>query len=53
MDETASDAGDKEVVIDHELDGVLKSLATGVKHLIEALGLGDGARETVQDEAAN
>lgn len=53
VDQTASDTGDEEGVVDLKLNGVLELLLTGRKHLIQALGLGDSPRETVQDETVN
>lgn len=50
--QTAGDAGDKERVIDLKLDGVVEVLAAGLEHRIEAVGLGNSAGETVEDEAA-
>jgi len=49
--ETASDAGDKELVGDLELDGVLERLRLGLEHAVELDGLGDSAREAIEDEA--
>lgn len=51
MHETAGDAGDEQLVGDLELDGVLERLLLEVKHAVELLGLGNGARESVKDEA--
>jgi hypothetical protein len=51
VDETTGDAGDEEVVVDEELDGVLEGLLAGSEHLVELLSLGDITGETVEDEA--
>lgn len=53
VDETASDTGDEEGVIDLELNGVLELLLAGGKHLVQTLSLGDSAGETVQDETVD
>jgi hypothetical protein len=49
--EAASDAGNKKLVGDLELDGVLQRLRLALEHAVELDGLGNGARETVEDEA--
>lgn len=51
VDETTGDTRDKQLVVDAELNGVLERLLAGLEHVVEALGLGDSARETVEDEA--
>jgi hypothetical protein len=51
VDETAGDTGDEQVVVDAELNGVLERLLAGLEHGVEALSLGDGTREAVEDEA--
>jgi hypothetical protein len=51
VDETAGDTRDEQAVVDAELDGVLERLLAGLEHVVEALGLGNGAREAVEDEA--
>lgn len=51
VDETASDTGDEKLVSDLELDGVLERLGLGLEHAVELDGLGNGARETIEDEA--
>lgn len=52
VDQTAGDARYEELVVNLELDGVLEGLVALAEHLVETLGLGDGAGETVKDEAA-
>ena len=52
VDETASDAGDEQGIIDLQLNGVLQGLVALAQHGVEALGLGHGAREAVEDKAA-
>jgi hypothetical protein len=49
--ETTSDTGDEELVGDLELDGVLERLGLGLEHAVELDGLGDSAREAIEDEA--
>ena len=49
--ETASDTGDEKLVGDLELDGVLERLGLCLEHAVELDSLGNGARETVEDEA--
>lgn len=51
VNETTGDTGDEQAVVDAELNGVLERLLTGLEHGVEALGLGDGTREAVKDEA--
>ena len=51
MDEAAGDAGDEEVVVDLEFDGVFEGLGFGGQHLVELFGLGDCSGEAVEDEA--
>jgi len=51
VDEAAGDAGDEEGVVDLKLDGVLELLVTGLEHGVEALGLGHGTGEAVEDES--
>ena len=52
VNEPAGDTGDEEAVVDLHLDGVVEAaLARFLEHGVEALGLGDGTRETVKDEA--
>ncbi len=50
MDQTASDAGYQETVVDLKLDGVLEGLALVCEHAVELLGLGHGSWEAVEDE---
>ena len=50
MDETAGDTGNEESIVNLELNGVLELLVTLDEHLVEALGLGNCARKTVEDE---
>jgi hypothetical protein len=50
--ETASDTGDKKLVGDLELDGVLERLRLGLEHAVELDSLGNSAREAIEDEAA-
>jgi hypothetical protein len=45
------DTGNKKLVGDLELDGVLQRLVLGLEHAVELDGLGNGAREAVEDEA--
>lgn len=52
MDQTAGNTRDEELVVDLELDSVLKGLLRGVEHAVELLGLGDRSWEAVEDEAA-
>jgi hypothetical protein len=49
--ETASNTGDEELVGDLELDGVLKRLGLGLEHAVELDGLGNSAREAIENEA--
>lgn len=51
VDETARDARDEKGVVDLELDRVLQGQVALAEHGVETLGLGDGAREAVEDEA--
>jgi hypothetical protein len=51
VDETAGDTRDEQLVVDAELNGVLERLLAGLEHVVEALGLGDSAREAVKNEA--
>lgn len=51
VDETAGDSRNKELVVNAELNGVLERQASLVEHVVEALGLGDSARETIEDES--
>jgi hypothetical protein len=53
MDETASNAGDEERVVDLELDCVLQGLLGGFKHAVELLSLDNRSWEAVEDEAVN
>lgn len=53
VDETASDTGNEEGVVDLQLNGVLELLLAGEKHLVQTLGLGDSSGETVQDETVD
>lgn len=50
--QTAGDTGDEQGVVNLQFNGVLKFLLAGSKHVIQALGLSDSPRETVQDETA-
>lgn len=50
VNETAGDALDEERVVDLELDGVLQGLTPLLQHGIETLGLGDSAREAVENK---
>lgn len=52
VDKATGDAGDEERIVDLQLDGVLQLLLALRKHGIEALRLGNGARETVENESA-
>lgn len=49
--QAAGDTGHKEGVVDLQLNGVLERELAGGKHVIQTFGLGDGAREAVQNEA--
>ena len=40
------------VIVDLELDGVLEPLVPLLKHLVEPLGLDDGAGKAVEDESS-
>jgi hypothetical protein len=51
VDQAARDARDEQLVVDLELDRVLQGLLALAEHLVEALGLRDGAGEAVEDEA--
>lgn len=51
VDQSAGNAGDKEGVVDLKLDSVLQVTLTLLEHGIEALSLGDGAGEAVENEA--
>lgn len=50
MHEATRDALDEERVINLQLNGVLERLIPLLEHGVETLGLGDGAREAVEDE---
>ena len=50
VNETTGDASDEKRVVDLELDSVLELLVARRKHLVEAFGLGNSARESVKDE---
>jgi hypothetical protein len=49
--ETASNTGDEELVGDLELDGVLQRLGLSLEHAVELDGLGNSAREAIENEA--
>lgn len=51
VDETAGDAGNEEAVVDLQLNRMHQLLLVRSEHLVQALGLGDGARESVENEA--
>ena len=53
VDESASDAGNQETVVDLELNSMKKLLVAGVQHLVESLGLSNCAGETVKDKAVD
>lgn len=52
VDETASDTGDEELVVDEELDDAVQLFLPRHKEGVEFLGLWDGAGEAVEDESA-
>ena len=51
VNETAGDALDEKRVVDLELNSVLELLLALLEHFVETLGLGDSAREPIEDEA--
>lgn len=51
VDQTACNSCDKELVVDVQFNGVLERLFHRLKHRVEALGLGNSAREAVEDES--
>lgn len=51
VDQAACDSCNKELVVDAKLNGVLEGLLHRHKHRVEALSLGDCAREAVEDES--
>lgn len=51
MNQAAGDAGNEEGVVNLQLDGMLELALALLEHGIQALGLGDGAGEAVEDEA--
>ena len=51
VDETTSNSGNEEIIVNAELDSMLERELPRSKHLIKTLGLGDCARETIKDEA--
>lgn len=51
VDEAASNTCNEETVVDLELDGVFEGLLLFFQHLIEAFGLGNSSRKTVEDES--
>ena len=50
VDQTASNSCDQKGIVNLQLNGVLELLVALVKHVIQALSLGNGTRETVQDK---
>lgn len=52
VDQTASNSCDQKGIVNLQLNGVLELLVAVVKHVIQALSLGNGTRETVQDKTA-
>ena len=52
VDQTASDTGDEERVVNLQLNSMLERLLALLEHGVETLGLGDGSGETVKDETA-
>ena len=53
MDETTGDTRHQERVVDLELDGMLERLLAHSEHVIELFGLGNGSRESIEDEAGS
>lgn len=53
VDQTASDASHQERVVDLQLNGALELLLTGEKHVVQTLGLGNSAGETIQNESTS
>lgn len=53
VDETTGDALDEERVVDLKFYGMLEGLVALLKHGVKALGLGNGTREAVEDEAGH
>lgn len=53
VNETAGDSGNKELVVNTELNGVLKSLLPWCKHLVKTLGLSNSTGETIKNESAH
>lgn len=51
MDEAAGDTRDEEGVVNLKLDGVVEGLVFCGEHGVQALGLGDSAREAVENES--
>jgi hypothetical protein len=52
VDQSASNTGNEQRVVDLELDGVLELLVALCEHGIETLSLGDSSGETIENEAA-
>lgn len=50
VDQTASNSCNQKGIVNLQLNSVLELLAALVKHVIQALSLGNSTRETVQDE---
>ena len=53
VDQAAGDTSHQQGVVNLQLNGVLKLLVTGKKHVIEALGLRNRPGETIQNEAVH
>lgn len=51
VDEAARYAGDEKLVLDLELNNMVKCLLSVRKHRVELLSLRDGTREPVKDKA--
>lgn len=52
VDQATRDARDQQGVVDLQLHSVLQGLVALLEHCVETLSLGNGTRETVEDESA-
>lgn len=50
VDQTTSNSCDQKGIVNLQLDSVLELLVALVKHVVQTLSLGNGTRETVQNE---
>ena len=48
--QSTRDTRNEKLISDSELNGVINGLLLSLEHVVELLSLGDGARETVEDE---